>query len=251
MNKQDNYEKFIDYIEHELLTGQLKIGDRLPPERKLSEELQISRGAVRFGLAVLHAIGVIASKQGSGNYINGAFDHKLTQIMTMMFALEDMDQREILGFRYAAEQEALILTVHTATDTQKTMLNHHLSLLLSAEDPAVQSYHDKMLHQIIVEASGNRLVIAQYMALNKFLDTVIRDVRDKTGDRGLEYFEQLEDAHRTLIEGICDGRYEKAKMALDEHYDVLMNTINLTPLSSIFALQSRAVKKPDHKQSQK
>lgn len=232
MNKQDNYERLIDYIEQELLSGKLKIGDRLPPERKLSAELQISRGAVRMGLSVLVAIGVIDSKQGSGNYINGSFDHKLTQIMTMMFALEEMDQREILGFRYAAEQEALILAVHSVSDAQKLQLDEHLSFLLSAGDPDAQSLHDKMLHQIIVEASGNRLAIAQYMALNKFLDTVIRDVRDKTGSRGIEHYERLQNAHRELTNGICCGNYQKAKMALDEHYDVLMNTINSVPFAA-------------------
>lgn len=226
MNHQDSYEKLIDYVEAELLAGRLHIGDRLPPERRLSETLEISRGAVRVGLAVLIAIGVIESVQGSGNYINGAFDHKLTQIMTMMFALDDMDQREVLGFRYAAEQEALILATHTANDEQKRLLYHHLEQLLSSEDPAEQTFHDQMLHQTIVEASGNRLVIAQYMALNKFLDTIIRDVRDRAGIMGAEHFERLQEAHHALVDGICTGSYAKAKIALDEHYSFLMDTLD-------------------------
>ncbi len=198
MNEQESYEKLIDYVERELVEGRLNIGDRLPAERELSSMLQISRGAIRIGLSALIAIGVVESKQGSGNYINGAFDHKLTQIMTMMYALDEMSQREIFGFRYAAEQEAILLATH----------------------------HDQLIHQIIVEASNNRLVIARYMALNKILETIIRNVREKTSSMGKNMSDHLEAIHQQLVESICNNNYEKAKQALDDHYTLLLQTVD-------------------------
>ena len=60
MTRTEDYEKLIDYIEQQLFEGKLKVGDRLPAERELSMMLDISRGSVRIGLAVLVAIGVVA-----------------------------------------------------------------------------------------------------------------------------------------------------------------------------------------------
>lgn len=226
MNEQESYEKLIDYVERELVEGRLNIGDRLPAERELSSMLEISRGAIRIGLSALIAIGVVESKQGSGNYINGAFDHKLTQIMTMMYALDEMSQREIFGFRYAAEQEAILLATRTIDEEQKKQLTHHLTQLLSAEDPSVQTHHDQLIHQIIVEASNNRLVIARYMALNKILETIIRNVREKTSSMGKNMSDHLEAIHQQLVESICTNNYEKAKQALDDHYTLLLQTVD-------------------------
>ena len=44
MDSRDNkpYEKVIDYVEEQILSGRLRIGDRLPPERSLSVMLGIS-----------------------------------------------------------------------------------------------------------------------------------------------------------------------------------------------------------------
>ncbi|MDO4281350.1 MAG: GntR family transcriptional regulator [Peptococcaceae bacterium] len=225
VQQDNNYEKLISYIEQQLLAGALKIGDRLPAERELSAMLEISRGSVRFGMAVLVAIGVVCSKQGSGNYINGAYDHKLTQIMTMMYALDDMDEREVFGFRYSAEREAILLAPQNIDASQIAQLRAHLQGLLTATDKSEQTYHDQMLHQIIVEASKNRLVIARYKALNTLLSTVIRGVRDEVGELGTEAFQGLERAHINLVEGICSYDFDAARAALDDHYDYLMRVV--------------------------
>ncbi len=225
MTRQEDYEKLIDYIEQQLFEGKLKIGDRLPAERELSAMLDISRGSVRIGLAVLVAIGVVDSKHGSGNYINGAYDYKLTQIMTMMYSLCDMDPREVVGFRYAAEQEAILLARHSISQEQKDRLWHHLEMLETATTPEEQTVHDQMIHRTIVEASNNRLVIAQYMALNKLLKEVIRNVREKIAGMGTAEYDGLQSSHRDLVVNLCNDNYQGTKDALDNHFYYMLKVI--------------------------
>lgn len=225
MNGQEDYEKLIDYIEQQLYEGALKVGDRLPAERELSSILQISRGAVRIGLAVLVAIGIVDSRQGSGNYINGEYDHKLTQMMTMMYALCEMSQLEMIGFRYAAEQEAILLAHRSISPAQKEQLRAHLEALENASDAKEQILHDQMIHQIIVEASNNRLVIARYMALNKMLYPLIRHVRESIANMGPKEADGLQSMHRKLVEHLCNNNYQGAKAALDGHFYFLRKVI--------------------------
>ena len=49
--------------------GELKPGDRLPPERELAVQLGVSRPSVRAGLRSLAAIGVLQTRHGAGTFI--------------------------------------------------------------------------------------------------------------------------------------------------------------------------------------
>ncbi|HET7616327.1 MAG TPA: GntR family transcriptional regulator [Bacillales bacterium] len=57
--------QIVDYIRDE----RLKIGDKLPPERKLAELLQVSRSSVREGLRVLELLKYVYSRHGGGTFV--------------------------------------------------------------------------------------------------------------------------------------------------------------------------------------
>ena len=51
------YEKVIDYIQGEILKGDLKRGEKLPPERDLAELLGVGRNSVREAMRTLRLLG--------------------------------------------------------------------------------------------------------------------------------------------------------------------------------------------------
>ena len=63
------YSRVVDHIYTLIETGQLTVGSRLPAERALAEELCAGRNSVREALRMLENIGLVESRQGSGNYI--------------------------------------------------------------------------------------------------------------------------------------------------------------------------------------
>ncbi len=224
--QNDGYQKLIDFVEDLIVNDKIKIGERLPSERELSAMLGISRGAVRTGLTVLEVIGVVSNRPGSGNYIAGYFDHNLVQIMTMMYVLDELSTREICGFRYAAELQAILLAPQNITEGQKKLLKSYAGILVNSDDESERSYGDKMIHQTIVEASGNRLVIANYLALNKLLDKFVRHVRQSVGKGSVEEYERFQQTHVDLVRGVCTGNYDLAKGALDDHQAFLMKHLD-------------------------
>src|SRR5213593_3658038 len=60
------FEDVIVQVEEAIAAGRLQPGDRLPPERELALQLQVSRASVREALRVLEAFGVIAARRGTG-----------------------------------------------------------------------------------------------------------------------------------------------------------------------------------------
>src|SRR5947199_5442142 len=49
--------------------GDLRPGDRLPPERDLAKLLGVSRPTLRAGIRSLAAVGVLQSRQGAGTFV--------------------------------------------------------------------------------------------------------------------------------------------------------------------------------------
>lgn len=68
------YMQIVDQIRDLIWQGNLKIGDKLPPERVLAEQLDVSRPPLREALAALEILGVIESRGGRGNIIVNRFD---------------------------------------------------------------------------------------------------------------------------------------------------------------------------------
>lgn len=60
------HELVLHRIERDLADGALGVGDRLPGERALAEDLSVSRSSVREAIRVLEAMGVVRTAVGSG-----------------------------------------------------------------------------------------------------------------------------------------------------------------------------------------
>lgn len=211
-------EKVIEYVETRILAGKLKVGDRLPAERELAQILNVSRTAVREGIRLLEVIGIIESRRGSGNYIAQYFDQTLEQVLTMMYALDDMRYDEIREFRYAVERQALVLALRNADTGGKKALQRHLDGMLHAETEEEQAESDRLLHLTLVQMSGNRLVIANYVALNRVIDRFIHDVRRKIRDQSAAEFTAFQTTHCQLVEAVLTGNLVLGKDALDRHF---------------------------------
>jgi GntR family transcriptional regulator len=68
-NTQAIYVQIAESLAQQIRSGDLQIGDRLPPERQLAEELGVSRMTVRQALALLEEQGLIERLPGVGSFV--------------------------------------------------------------------------------------------------------------------------------------------------------------------------------------
>lgn len=212
-----SYMKIINYVKREILAGALKPGDQLLPERELAEILGVSRNSVREGLRTLDNMGVIKSFHGSGNYIAGNFEETLTEVMTFMYMLKDMDYDRITEFRYALEWQAMNLAVRQATDQQRQKMQEYYKKLITADREETRVKYDKAIHYLLVQASKNDYMISNYKALNNIMDRYIPTMRGKIIE-GMKSDERLINAHRRIVEGFVEGNYLKGRQGLNLHF---------------------------------
>lgn len=63
------YLQISEFLVREIAAQRIRVGDRLPPERQMADEMGIAVGTLRKALARLEEQGVLERKHGSGNYV--------------------------------------------------------------------------------------------------------------------------------------------------------------------------------------
>ena len=89
------YARVIEKVKKMILSGELKPGEKLPPEREFAEELEVSRNSVREAIRIMDMMGIVSSQQGSGNYVTCEFQKSITETMAMMFAMDQVNDKQI------------------------------------------------------------------------------------------------------------------------------------------------------------
>lgn len=216
VTEEKTYEKLISYIENKILKKEFVVGDKLPAERELAVMLNISRNSVREGIKILERIGVIYSQHGAGNYISNNFDNTLTEVLSMMYILKDMDKMEITDFRFGLEYIAIRLASQYIKEDQKERLKKHLKIMESSVSEEVKAKSDRELHYLIVESSCNVYLISTFNALNNIMELYVPEMREKIFAGKNE--KALAKSHHDLVYGICENDTEKAIDAITNHF---------------------------------
>ena len=66
------FEQVVQQIRELIVSGELQVGDKLPPEQELERQLSVSRSSIREALRVLEAEGLVEVRRGSGTYITSS-----------------------------------------------------------------------------------------------------------------------------------------------------------------------------------
>ena len=69
-----SYHDLVEQIQQKIMDNELKVGDKLPPEREMSEIYNISRNSVREALRSLEVLGLVECRHGEGNFITNRLD---------------------------------------------------------------------------------------------------------------------------------------------------------------------------------
>ena len=132
-------ELFIQQLQDMILSGDLPMGSKLPPERELCQQMRVSRAVVNAGIAELSRQGFLEVRPRQGTYVadyrrNGNMD-TLMAIMHYNGGLLAKDEiRSILEVRWGLEQMAVARAIENAGDQALEDLGEYV-LALGAIPP--------------------------------------------------------------------------------------------------------------------
>src|SRR5437764_7569827 len=86
-----------EQIRNAIISGRIKAGDRLSPERELAEQFGVSRVTVRDALRSLEAMGLIQVKVGArgGAFVTAPTGSKVAQTMSDMMVMSATTPEDI------------------------------------------------------------------------------------------------------------------------------------------------------------
>jgi GntR family transcriptional repressor for pyruvate dehydrogenase complex len=143
-------------IREMITSGELAPGDRLPPEKELSERLGLSRNSLREAVKALEVIRILDVRRGDGTYVTSLEPGLLLEALSFVVDLHtDRSVLEIFAVRRILEPAATALATRAITEEEADSL----SGALASVDPkgSIEDLveHDLAFHQTIADISGN------------------------------------------------------------------------------------------------
>jgi GntR family transcriptional repressor for pyruvate dehydrogenase complex len=214
------YEQVIEQIKEMIVSGKLKKGDKLPPERELVEQLQVSRTSIREAIRALQIIGLVECKQGGGNFIRESFENSLFEPLSIMFVLQNSRPEEILELRKIVEVETAALAAEKIEEKELQEIQSILEQMRESDDEEKNTLLDKELHYKIAHASRNFLVVNVLSAISSLVDSFIKDAREMILKQN-ENKEVLLYHHENIYHALLEHDKGKAAKAMRKHLDFI------------------------------
>lgn len=156
-------ELFIRKMQEMIISGQLKIGERLPAERDLAESMGVSRTIVNTGIAVLETQGFleVVPRQGIfvADYQRMASVDTLNAIMHLKGdVLSDNDIRSILEIRRALERLTMKNAIGHVNEEQLQELRDIVEKIRESQTPAEATEYAFEFQRRLTQMGGNQML---------------------------------------------------------------------------------------------
>jgi DNA-binding FadR family transcriptional regulator len=207
-------EEVTEQLKQSILLGGFKAGDKLPSERDLAEQFQVSRVAIREALRKLEHSGFILTRQGAtgGAYVTDLNFEYLANAFLDLFLADKISIPELHRVRLLIEPEiarsaALAVTPEYAQRLTKALQSEELTATSLSQDIQIKT----AVHYILAEMCGNRFfeaIIRSSMKLTHRLIEIVHPYPYTLHPAGL---------HRPIVEAVLAGNPEASCVAMKKH----------------------------------
>lgn len=224
-------QQVINKITDAIISGELKPGDKLPPELELIETLQVSRNSLRSAIQTLRAYGVLEVRRPEGTFVCGDLSPQILNPMLYSIILHKRDSyKDLTGLRQIIDMGISKLIIQRGLSEEEVEIleerYNNLVALLRAEDYSIQAITDADLqfHQAVAEATHNSLAVM----LNDFLWNITSESRYRTIKNVFEANdrEYLVKAHRMHLDALERKPGVELEEALEFSYYYWKNSYN-------------------------
>ena len=171
-------QQVVDKLKEYLFSGAVSVGDKLPVEKELCQQLGVGRGTIREAFRMLEATGYVELRPGKGAFAARTSEVELGDIFHW-FEEHEVEMQDFLEVRMAIEPLAVRLAIQRCSDKEIAQLEQIHKKFIAAVDKQDVSgivICDEKFHAGIVEFSKNKLLIS----ISKQVEQHIKDFRSRT-----------------------------------------------------------------------
>lgn len=199
----------------EIESGTLRPGDRLPSEPELARQFRVGRSSLREAIRKLHTLGVLEVVRGRGTYVRQRAEEEPSPQFVQWSVTEGPDAAEVLEVRLGLELVAAGLACVRATqediDALAARCREHEAARRTGDIERLV-HTDEQVHEAVVRAAHNQMLLETYLAL------VPRLVEFRRHTLALDHAEERFDPHhRELHAAIVHRNSAAARQAVVRH----------------------------------
>lgn len=210
-----------------LTAGRYEVGDRLPAERELATEYDVSRPTVREAVIALEVQGLVDVRVGSGAYVK------------RLPGREDIPGFNVTAFelteaRLLFESEAAALAAIQITDEELEELAQRVDdIALENQSPGGTEEADREFHLAIARATRNTAVFQTIEELWKLRQTSPESALLHAKAR-FANIKPVVDEHQAILEALRNHDPKAARAAMRTHLSSVLDSL-------LFATEEKAI----------
>lgn len=221
---QEIIERFVEFICRE----EIKVGDKLPSERELSERFRVSRPSVREALRVMQTIGLVEIRAGGGVHMTDFNIGPFLDLFSPLFLKNKTFGLDLLELRQILEVRAAELAAQNVNPSNIGKLTEIITAMEKAtrESNLEQGVAtDISFHKQILELTNNIVLIKASELVNTLMEISIKDARALVLERAESPLQLFQD-HKAIYDAISSKNQDLAAASMKSHLSVVRKVYN-------------------------
>ncbi|MEW9673641.1 FadR/GntR family transcriptional regulator [Ammoniphilus sp. 3BR4] len=173
-----NFELVLEQIQFLIISGALKPGDRLMPERELAEQLNVSRTSIREALRILEALDIVWVKPGEGTVIKKPTLQGFISPMALFLQEDSESHSNLFETRMLLEAGIARLAATRRGDGDLQQMARYCGLIQDSTDLEEVIQADIGFHTIIFQAAKNPTLTSFARLVGELMKHGIRKTRE-------------------------------------------------------------------------
>jgi GntR family transcriptional repressor for pyruvate dehydrogenase complex len=216
------YQKIANSIAHFIGDGRYTPGQRLPSERDLAEEFEVSRPTIREAMIALEIRGLVETRHGSGVYVTKT---KSSAGANRSEAELDIGVFELTEARRLFEGEAAALAATVITDKEIKKLEKYFQKMTDRKaKPEEQERADRQFHVAIAQATQNSAIVAVVENLwdMRYSSLLCRTMIARAAAARIR---PVKEEHRDILNALKARDPERARAAMRSHLSQVIEAL--------------------------
>ncbi|WP_050461057.1 FadR/GntR family transcriptional regulator [Herbaspirillum autotrophicum] len=217
------YRMIADQIAGRIRAGDFQVGERLPSERELAEQLEVSRPSIREALIALEIEGYVEVRVGTGVFVT--LPKKRDETLAgaeLQVPYEDVGPFDLMATRLLVEPECAALAAGNASQQQLAAIVAAAASMPGSGNPRL---HDRAFHLAIAEASGNVALSSTVLHLLNLRDSSAMLNRLEEHFVTHQVWQLAEVEHDRVLQAIRAGDAEGARQAMFLHLNGILDRL--------------------------
>lgn len=213
LQNQSLSRQIADKIQQMVTNNELLPGHKLPSERQLAEQLQVSRNVIREATALLEERGVVSIHIGSGIYISELSSDAITRSVSLYIQRKGISVAQLFEIRWILEVENARLAASNATPEElEAMEKTIVEMETHPDDLKKFTLADIRFHHLLAYATHNPLLP---MLLESIIDLLHAQALLATAMPGAE--DNAIKHHRNIFRAVRNKSSTLARSAMTKH----------------------------------